>query len=382
MVGIVIGITALTMIVSIGEGSKRQILERMKKMGADTSLMVRPGVVTQRGISPYQSGVTTLNLDDARAIEEEIKNVKNVAPTMIRGSVPVKYGSKTSTVQVFGITPIWRVVRAFDVERGEFISDEDIASLARVCLLGQQVALDLFENLNPIGESVFINNVRFEVKGVLEKKGASAGGGNIDNRILVPLTTFSRRLFQQDYLGQILIQLANVSAMYETAEDVKSLLRERHKLAQNAPDDFSIRIPKEMLKTATSVSRTMTILLSSITGISLFVGGVVLMNIMLISVTERKKEIGIRKAVGARRRDILLQFLTEAIVITIAGGASGIILGYLSAEVLALITKTSPALSWKVFVLGVTFSALVGIFFGVKPARKAAALNPIEALRT
>lgn len=381
MLGIIIGIAALTVIVSIGEGSKQQVMARMKKMGADASLMVRPGAGVQRGMPGGQVGITTLTLDDANAIAEEINNVKNLAPVMVKGGVAVKYGNQNSTPTVFGVTPIWKVVRTFDVERGEFISDEDLAASARVCLLGQQVVQDLFGDEDPIGESVFINTVSFQVKGVLQKKGASTGGGNLDNRILVPLSTFSKRLLNQTYLNQIVIQLYNVPAMYETAEEVKALLRERHRLASGEPDDFSIRIPEEALKTATAASRTMTILLGLISGISLIAGGVVVMNIMLISVTERKREIGLRKAVGARRRDILLQFLIEAVVVSVIGGFLGVVVGYLSAEITALIAQTPPALSWKVFALAFGFSALVGIFFGVHPARKAALLNPIEALR-
>ncbi|MFZ5800403.1 MAG: ABC transporter permease [Candidatus Omnitrophota bacterium] len=381
MLGIVIGIAALTVIVSIGEGSKRQVMERMKKMGADASLMVRPGAGVVRGIPESEAGITALTLEDAKAIQEEIKNIKNIALVMMKRDVQVKYGNKNTTTQVFGVTPIWRVVRTFGVEQGEFISDENLAVSARVCLLGQQVVQDLFGSEDPIGRSVLINNVSFQTKGILEKKGASTGGENLDNRILVPLSTFSKRLFNQTYLNQIVIQLSNVSDMYEIAEEVKALLRQRHRLAPNEPDDFSIRIPKEALKTATAVSGTMMILLSLIAGVSLLAGGVVVMNIMLISVTERKREIGIRKAVGARRRDILLQFLIEAVVVTVSGGFLGVVVGYLSVEITALIAQTPLAFSWKVLVLAFGFSALVGIFSGVQPARKAALLDPIEALR-
>lgn len=379
MLGVMIGIAALTVIVSLGEGSKRQVMERMKSMGADASLMVRPGAGVQRGMSPYN--ITTITLEDAKAIEGEIGNAKNVAPVMVRGGASVKYSAQQSSPTVFGVTPIWRVVRTFDVERGEFIEEEDLSSAARVCLLGRQVVKDLFGDEEPLGQSVMINNVAFQVKGVLESKGASMGGGNIDNRILIPLTTFSRRLFNQNHLGQILIQLSDVSAMYETAEQVRALLRERHQLAATAPDDFSIRIPEEALKSATEVSSTMTILLSLVAGVSLIAGGVVVMNIMLTSVTERKREIGLRKAVGARRRDILAQFLTEAIVVTVTGGLIGIAVGYGSAEAVAWFAETPAAVSWVVFALGFGFSALVGIVSGVHPARKAASLDPIEALR-
>lgn len=382
MIGIIIGIAALTVIVSIGEGSKRQVLERMKKMGADASLMVRPGAGTQRGLPGGQAGITTLTLEDANAIAGEIDNIKNLAPVVVKGGVSVKYGNQSSTPTIFGVTPIWRVVRTFDVERGEFISEEDLAASARECLLGQQVVQELFGSEDPLGQNVFINNVSFAVKGVLEKKGASTGGGNLDNRIIVPLSTFSKRLFHQTYLNQIVIQLADAAAMYETAENVKALLRERHQLVLNEPDDFSIRIPEEALKTATAASSTMTILLSIIASVSLLAGGVVIMNIMLISVTERKKEIGLRKAVGARKRDILIQFLIEGIIITLSGGILGIVLGYFSSQIVAVITDMPTSLSWKIFVLGFAFSTLVGIFFGVHPARKAALLDPIEALRS
>lgn len=381
MLGIVVGIATLTVIVSLGEGSRQEVAERMKKMGADASLMVRPGAGSQRGMPGGQSGIATLTLEDAKAIEDQIGNVTNIAPVLVRGDVPVKYGNQNSTIAVFGVTPIWRVVRTYDVETGEFISDEDLTASAKVCLLGQQVVEDLFANEDPIGKFVLINNVNFQVKGVLETKGTSMAGGNLDNRIIVPLSTSLRRLFNQTYLNQIVIQLSDASAMYQTAAEVKALLRERHSLATGEPDDFSVRIPEEALKTATEASGTMTILLSLIAGVSLIAGGVVLMNIMLISVGERKKEIGLRKAVGARRQDVLLQFLIEAVAVTLAGGLLGVAVGYLSAEVTALIAQTPFAFSWKVLALAFGFSALVGIFFGVQPARKAAALDPVEALR-
>lgn len=379
MIGIVIAIAALTVIVSLGEGSKRQVMERMKRMGADASLMVRPGAGVQRGVSPYS--ITTVTLEDAEAIEAEIQNAKHVAPIMVRGEVVVKYGARQSSPTVFGVTPIWRVVRTFDVDRGAFIDDDDLLAAARVCLLGGQVVRELFGDADPLGQSVMINNVACQVKGVLEEKGTSAGGGNLDNRILVPLTTFSRRLFNQKHLGQIVIQLDDISAMYRTAEDVKALLRERHQLAATEPDDFTIRIPEEALKTATAVSSTWTTLLALVAGVSLIAGGVVVANIMLIAVTERRREIGLRKAVGARRRDILLQFLIETTVVAIAGGLVGIVLGYAGAEIAARFTGITPAVSWVAVVLGCGVSAIVGLIAGVQPARKAAFLDPIEALR-
>ncbi|HDY72001.1 MAG TPA: FtsX-like permease family protein [Nitrospirae bacterium] len=379
MLGIIIGIAALTVIVSIGEGSKRQVMERMKKMGAAASLMVRPGAGTKGGV-PVQAGITTLTPEDAKAIEEEITNIKNIAPVMMKRNVSVKYGNKNTTTKVFGVMPVWRVVRTFDVERGEFISENDITFSDRMCLLGQQVVQDLFGSEDPIGESVSINNVGFQVKGVLEKKGSSASGHNLDDRILVPLSTFSKRLFNQTYLNQIVIQLSNVSAMYETAGEVKALLRERHHLTKGESDDFIIRIPKEAMKTRTEVSTTMTILLSLIAGISLIVGGVVVMNIMLISVNERKLEIGLRRTAGATKRDILLQFFVEALFVTLTGGILGVFSGIGASKITSLIAGIPTVITWLPFAIGIIFSTVVGIIFGIKPARRAAALEPVEAL--
>jgi len=383
MLGIIIGIGTLTVIVSVGEGSKSAVIQRMRAMGADASLMVQPGSPTTRGGMPEGgTGIATLRMEDAQAIAEQVSNVKNVAPVMVKGGATAKYGDKSSTPMVFGVTPIWSEVRNFHTESGEFISDEDVGSYARVCLVGQRVVEELFEGANPIGQNIFVNDVILQVKGVLEKKGTSAGGGtNLDNRILVPITTFSKHLFNQEYLSQIVIQLKDISGSYQTADEITGLLRERHHINPGEPEDFRIRIPQEMIKTLTESSATMTLYLGIIAGISLLVGGIIIMNIMLVSVSERKREIGIRKAIGAKKKDIILQFLVESVVVTLTGGILGVAVGLLGAEIFSLITQTPAAISWKIFAAGFVFSALVGIFFGVQPARKAAALNPVEALQ-
>jgi len=381
MIGVVIGIAAVTMIASVGLGAQKRVLERVKKFGLE-SLMLRAGAGREMGRPTAGQPVTTLTLEDATALKQEIRTIADIAPFSVKGQAEVIYQDKSTTTGVFGVTPSWASVWEWDAKEGEFISDEDIAGLTRVCVLGPTVRKELFGTANPIGEQLRIGNVQFEIKGVSQEKGTSPAGGDMDDRIFIPLSTMMRRVANVDYISSVKIRLTTAEDMGKTVTSIQSLLRERHQLAPGTPDDFTITTPTEVTKMAEKVSGTFNIFLVLVAGISLLAGGVVVANIMLISVNERRKEIGLRKAVGAQRKDIMLQFLYEAAAVTLTGGVIGIVLGTIGAEILGIFTQMPTSISWQSVALGVVLSSLVGIVAGVQPAKKAAALQPIEALRT
>jgi putative ABC transport system permease protein len=380
MIGIVIGITALTLIVSAGLGAQDRIMERVKKFGLE-GIMVFAGGGREMGQPSAGQPTTSLKLEDALAIKQEVKTIADVAPFGQKRQAEVKYQDKSTTTMVVGVTPSWAPVWDWDAAEGDFITDEDLVGLARVCVIGPTVQKELFGTANPIGEQLRIGNVQFEIKGVMQAKGTSPGGGDMDDRMYIPLSTLMRRVANVDYISAIKVRLTTAKDMDKTAADIRALLRERHKLAAATPDDFTITTPTEVTKMAEKVSGTFNIFLALVAGISLITGGVVVANIMLISVNERRKEIGLRKAVGAQRKDIMLQFLYEATAVTLTGGVIGIVLGAIGAKILEAITQMTTSISWESVALGVVFSSLVGIVAGLQPAKKAAALQPIEAMR-
>ena len=380
MIGIVIGITALTLIVSAGLGAQERIMERVKKFGLE-SMMVFAGAGREMGQPTSGQPATTLTLEDVTTIKQEVKDIADVAPFNRKGQAEVKFQEKSATTAIFGVTPSWAPVWDWDAAEGDFITDEDLASLARVCVIGPTVQKTLFGTANPIGEQVRIGNVQFEIKGIMQPKGTSPAGGDMDDRIYIPLSTLMRRVANVDYISAIKVRLRTAKDMDKTAADIKALLRERHKLAPGTPDDFTITTPTEVRKMAEKVAGTFNIFLALVAAISLISGGVVVANIMLISVNERRKEIGLRKAVGAQRKDIMLQCLYESTAVTLTGGVIGIVLGAIGAKILEAITQMPISISWESMVLGLVFSSLVGIVAGLHPAKRAAALQPIEALR-
>lgn len=381
MLGIIIGIIALTMVISAGLGAKGQVVGRVKKFGLE-SLMVNAGSVAMMGQrnSPGQE-TTTLTLEDAEYLKQEIRGIKEIAPFNRKGNSSISYFEKSTTAAVFGVTPSWAYVWNWDVSDGEFITDEDMSSLNRICLIGPTVKKELFGENNPIGELIQIGNVQFKVKGILVSKGTSAAGGDMDNRLLIPLTTFMRRIANVDYLMGIKMLLNNSADTEKTSEEISLLLRERHKLADGVPDDFAVTTPTEITEIAEKVSGTFNLFLVLLAGISLITGGIVVANIMFISVNERKKEIGLRKAVGANSGDIMKQFLFESSIVTLSGGLIGILLGAAGAKILAIVMQIPVSFSLTSILTGVIFSTIIGIIAGVQPARKAAELQPVETLR-
>jgi len=381
MIGIVIGIIALTLVVSAGLGAKKRVMDRVKIFGLD-SLMIRAGAGQEMGRPSGGQQTVTLKIEDAEAIKQEIKQVIDVSPQVNRGQMEVKYLEKSTTTMVIGTTPSFASVWDWDAAKGDFITDEDVSGVARVCVIGPTVQRELFGESKPIGEKIRLGNIQFEIKGILEPKGTSPGGGDMDNRVIVPLTTFMRRLANIDYITNIKVRLKTTKGMDNTVASIQPLLRERHKLAPGVPDDFTITTPTEVTVMAEKVAGTFNLFLILVAGISLIAGGVVVSNIMLISVNERRKEIGLRKAVGAQKKNIMLQFLLEAMAVTFTGGVIGIVLGVAGSIILEAATKMPTAISWESVALGVIFSSLVGLVAGLQPARRAASLQPIEAMRS
>jgi putative ABC transport system permease protein len=381
MLGVLIGITALTVIVSVGQGAKVQVMQKMENLSAFGAVMVIPGGGMTRGLGSVDTVPATLTAEDAQAIQTEVPNVQDVALVQSKQGMSIKFGGQSTTTMVWGVTPNYPAIRPTPVARGEFFGAEEQSSQARVAVLGQDTAATLFGDADPLEQTIRIENVPFKVIGLQRRMGASPGGGNLDDRILIPQATAARRLFNLTNMTQLVVQIKGRQQVPGAAQRVKQLLHERHHIAAGMPDDFSVRIAEQMLGILTGTSQTLTLFLSIVAALSLLVGGFIVMNIMLISVSERTKEIGLRRAVGARRRDILLQFILEAGGVTAAGGLIGVLLGVGGALFASRLMGWPAALSWPAIVGAVIFAGIVGLVFGVQPARKAAALHPVEALR-
>jgi len=381
MLGVLIGITALTVIVSVGQGAKLQVMQKMETLSAFGAVMVIPGGGMTRGLGSVETVPATLTAEDAQVIRAEVQNVQDVALVQSKQGMAIKVGGQSTTTVVWGVTPNYPAIRPTPVARGDFFGEEEQSSQARVAVLGQDTAAALFGDADPLEQTIRIESVPFKVIGIQKKLGASPGGGNLDDRILIPQATAARRLFNLTNMTQLVVQINGRDLVRGAADRVKQLLHERHHIAAGMPDDFSVRIADQMLGILTGSSQTLTILLSIIAALSLLVGGFIVMNIMLISVSERTKEIGLRRAGGARRRDILLQFILEAGAVTATGGLIGVLLGVGGALIASRLMGWPAALSWPAIIGAVLFAGIVGLVFGVQPARKAAALHPVEALQ-
>jgi putative ABC transport system permease protein len=382
MLGIIIGIGAVIVMVAVGAGATRMIGEQIASVGSNL-ILVLPGSATSGGMRAGAGSLPTLTSDDARAIKAECPSVVLASPT-VRGSAQLVYGNMNWSTVLQGVSPDFLDIREWTVAAGRGLIQADLDSDAKVCVLGATVAETLFGAEDPVGKSVRIKSVPFAVAGVLEAKGQSPGGQDQDDVALVPLTTAQHKLLGAKFLntvGSIMVKARDEEALESAEQEITDLLDQRHRTSQGKERDFTVRNLSEMLALAQQSARIMSLLLGAVASISLLVGGIGIMNIMLVSVTERTREIGIRVAIGARRRDIMLQFLTEATLLTLTGGVLGILLGWAGAF------AVSKALDWPVLIapeavlVAVTFSGAVGLFFGFYPARKAASLNPIDALR-
>jgi putative ABC transport system permease protein len=383
MLGIVIGVAAVISLVAAGTGAQAQVLERFQGLGANV-LIVQPGRAFFRGVSQGGASAQSLTLDDVEAIARLSRTVVAVAPEYST-SAQVVYGSHNTRASIVGVTPEYAAVQNWQVDQGRFLDAQDVASRAKVAVLGSSVAEDLFGNglVNPIGKTIKINRQNYQVVGVLKSKGAT-GFQNQDERVFIPLTTAQVRFggAGNDTVHAINLQVASADKMGLAQAEVRAILRARHGLTASQEDDFTVFNQTQIVEMVEQTTQTFTVLLGSIAAVSLVVGGIGIMNIMLVSVTERTREIGIRKAVGARRRDILGQFLLEAVVLSVVGGLVGILAGYGAAQVISPLLGLRRALvTAESVILALAVSIGVGLFFGIYPANRAARLNPIEALR-
>jgi putative ABC transport system permease protein len=391
MLGIIIGVGAVITLLSAGEGVQRLIEDQLQSIGTNI-LFVVPGNLSSSQMQQGRDLDLTLSLADAEAIADpfNVPDMAKVAPE-IMGSADVSYGKSTLSLNVSGVTPAYEEVRNFPVDYGNFISELDMNSGARVAVLGSKVAERLYgADGYAIGTTIKIKNVPFKVIGVLESKGGTGGpGGDQDETVLVPLSTAHQRLFPryhnsrgQPLVTVIYVQVAAEERMEAAAAEISDLLRDRHDIQFKDDDDFSVINQKDLLAIFGQITGVLTIFLGAIAGISLLVGGIGIMNIMLVSVTERTREIGLRKAVGAKRKHILVQFLIESVVLALIGGAIGILLGAAGVMLISQLQDSLKAVvSPQSVVLATGFSAAVGLFFGIYPATRAARLNPIDALR-
>lgn len=384
MLGIVIGVGAVIALMAVGAGAQAQVLERFESLGSNL-LVIRPGRMLVRGVALGAATAQSLTTEDVEAIARLASTVAAIAPQYSVAGATVIYGNKNTQTTVVGVTPEYQKVGNWRLERGRFIEEIDVSSQAKVAVLGATVAKELFGEgfVDPLGKTIKINRQNYEVVGILASKGVG-GFQNLDDQVFIPLSTAQVKFggTGNKNLNAIYIQVVSTDKIDLAKAELTAILRAKHGLTSSQSDDFTILDQTQLIETVQETTQTFTVLLASIAAISLIVGGIGIMNIMLVSVVERTREIGIRKAVGAKQRDILLQFLLEAIVLSVGGGLIGILVGCGSAQLIAPLMGTDRALvTPSSIIMALSVSVAVGIFFGIYPANRAASLNPIEALR-
>jgi putative ABC transport system permease protein len=384
MLGIIIGVAAVIVMIAVGGGAQARVEEQIRSLGSNL-LLILSGTTTAGGVRMGFGSNLTISEDDAAAIPRDIP--ETTAAPALRGTAQLIWGNQNWSTVIFGVTPEYIDVRQWELAAGRLFDATDMAGATKVCLIGQTVARQLFGGADPIGQVIRVRRVPFTVIGVLESKGQSMMGSDQDDLILMPISTARKRvlgasnLAKQRSVGTIWVKVAEGYDMKAAEEQVRSLLRQRHRLQPGQDDDFSLRNLEEVAATQEASSRVLALLLAAVASVSLVVGGIGIMNIMLVSVTERTREIGLRMAVGARTRDILGQFLVEAVTLSLIGGLAGIAIGVAAAVGIAEIAGWRIVLSPESVILAVAFAFAIGVFFGFYPARKAARLNPVEALR-
>ncbi len=382
LLGIVIGVSSVIAMVAVGHGARQDVMARVEAMGTDL-IVVTPAQIRPTGARTQVRGtVTTLTPSDAEAIADEIPQVVAAAPWVSR-RIPVRYEGSSSTTNVLGVTPEARGILNLGLAAGVFYTEREEITGGRTAVMGPAVARALFGEEPPVGRRILVGTVPFEVLGVLRPRGTDLSGADQDDVVMIPLRTALRRVMNQEWLGGIYLQARSEGEMAEAAEQVRWLLRDRHRLdRRNADDDFEIQTQAEIMAAHQEIGDTFTTLVGGIAGVSLLVGGVGILAIMLISVRERTREIGLRLAVGARRRDVRTQFLAEAVMLGTGGGVAGIAVGLAAAATLAAVTDWPIEVEPFSVALSFGFSLGVGVFFGVYPAHRASLLDPVEALRS
>lgn len=378
MLGVIIGVAAVITMLAIAQGARERMMAQIQQMGTNL-LTVFSGQTRRGAVLGGFGSLESLTLDDAEAILEKCPSVAKVAAET-RGMAQVKYRNRNTNCTITGVTEDYAHVRNFKVAQGVFIKGSDVKSARKVAVIGPTTAQNLFGSVSPVGKDISIRGMRFKIIGITVPKGAT-GFMDPDDQIFVPITTAMRRLFGLQYVRNISVQAKSLALINQAYNEVAELLRKRHRIPEGGDDDFIIRNQAEIIGMASETSRVFTLLLASIASVSLLVGGIGIMNIMLVSVAERTREIGIRMAVGARRRDIQWQFLVEALVLSLTGGFVGIVLGIILSEVIGHVSQWNPTVSFGSIALSFGFAAIVGAFFGYYPARMASQLSPIDALR-
>ncbi len=379
MLGIIIGVGAVISTVAIGEGASNQVQEQIRNLG-DNMIFIQAGSVTQNGVRLGSQATKTLTVQDAQAIQQQIPLVREVSPG-VSAPVQVVYQNQNWSTSTRGVTPEYLDIRHWPLARGSSFSAGDVDDAANVALIGQTVAQNLFGNEDPVGKTVRVRNLPFRIIGELAPKGQSPFGQDEDDTLLMPLTTVQKKIAGIDWVTSIVCSATSEDLIGPAIAQIEPLLRERHHLRPQEDDDFMLRSPDDLAQAQEQSGRIMTLLLASIASVSLLVGGIGIMNIMMVSVTERTREIGVRIAVGATEGDVQLQFLAEALVLSLLGGAVGVIVGVFGSSLVSNMLHWPTSIPPEAILLAVVFSAGVGIFFGYYPARKAAGLDPIEALR-
>jgi putative ABC transport system permease protein len=380
ILGIAVGITALIITIALGKGAEEKIMTNIERIFSASNIVITAGA-GQMMSGTQSMGTTTFTMEDVEVIQEEIDNIDIVDAVQVIEGRQVKYLEKSINTVIWGHSVSAEIVWNRTVTNGEFFDEMDIVSSARVALIGPKVAQTLFGNNDPVGEQIRIGTIPCRVKGVLEAKGVDPHGIDMDEDIWVPISTMLRRIMNVDYLMMAKMEVLDREQMDETVTQIKAILRERHNLTENEPDDFGIITPKQVREMVSTMNRVFTLFLPIIAAISLLVGGVIVLNLMLISVNERIGEIGLRKAVGARSKDILLQFLIETVVITSIGGIIGLILGFLGTHAASMMMSGHAIIPIPAIVMGLIFSMLVGLAAGLLPAKRAAALEPARTLQ-